>query len=323
MNLMLDTFVMPTLFFVSGYFTPSSLENKGGSTFLKGKLKRLMLPWLFGVLILIPLYKVIFLASRGLPQETWTTYFHFSNGIFSQSWLWFLPVLFSFNVAYFLISKVDVGVSSISFKHAVLLSFLVGVANSFCMDIFKGMGWTKTAFIDFQNERLLIYFLLFLLGALAFARKIFEEEPESKKLYTVASWTAWIPITGYISLLIYSLVKPDDFLLSAVTDKLLLRFSFNLSLLCLVYLAVESFRRHQDKQSPIRNELNENSYYVYVIHVIVMGGIALAMLGTTTPSFLKYLVLTVSTYVISNLVVSLYRRATAGLTHASSFSTAK
>ena len=118
-------------------------------------------------------------------------------------------------------------------------------------------------------------------------------------------------------MLIYSLVKPGDFLLSALTDKLLLRVCFNLSLLGLVYLMVETFRRYQDKQNPVRIELNGNSYYVYVVHVVIMGGIGLAMLDATIPSFLKYLALTVSTYLISNLVVSLYRRATTRPTHAS------
>jgi hypothetical protein len=46
---------------------------------VKGKFKRLMIPWVIAVLSLIPLYKVIFLYSRGLPQEHWATYFHITN----------------------------------------------------------------------------------------------------------------------------------------------------------------------------------------------------------------------------------------------------
>jgi len=39
-----------------------------------------------------------------------------------------------------------------------------------------------------------------------------------------------------------------------------------------------------------------------------MGGIALTMLNTAIPSLLKYLILTVSTYVASNLIVYFYRK---------------
>ena len=37
-GVVLDIFVMPTIFFVSGYLTPPSLERKTGWEFLKGKL---------------------------------------------------------------------------------------------------------------------------------------------------------------------------------------------------------------------------------------------------------------------------------------------
>jgi hypothetical protein len=64
-----------------------------------------------------------------------------------------------------------------------------------------------------------------------------------------------------------------------------------------------------NRQGKISKELNKNSYGVYIIHVIVMGAIALTMLNTSIPSLLKYLILTVSTYVACNLIISLYRKA--------------
>jgi glucan biosynthesis protein C len=69
------------------------------------------------------------------------------------------------------------------------------------------------------------------------------------------------------------------------------------------------FRRYLNRQGKISKELNKNSYGVYIIHVIVMGAIALTMLNTSIPSLLKYLILTVSTYVACNLIISLYRKA--------------
>ena len=67
-GIIFDVIVMSTIFFVSGYLTPISLETKTGWEFVKGKFKRLMIPWVIAVLTLIPLYKFIFLYSRGLPQ---------------------------------------------------------------------------------------------------------------------------------------------------------------------------------------------------------------------------------------------------------------
>jgi len=306
--LILNIFVIATIFFVSGFLTPLSIENKNGWAFLKSKFKRLMIPWIVAVLTLIPVYKIIFLYSRNLPQESWTTYFHW-NSIWSQNWLWFLPVLFLFDLLYLCLSRVHINTSLITFKRGVWLAFVVCVIYSFCMDFFNLHGWTKTVLIDFQNERLLIYFMVFLLGALCYKRKIFELEWKNKKLDIILHCTGWIPINLYIFLLIYSLVKPGDYLISEFVDILMLRLNFVLSLGYLLYVMVTTFKKYLNRKGNIWNELNKNSYGVYIIHVTVMGGIALAMLNTSIPSLLKFLILTVTTFAVSNLIVSIYRKA--------------
>ena len=308
LNLIIDLFVMSAIFFIAGYFTPLSIKNKKGWAFLKSKFKRLMIPWIIAVLTLIPLYKVIFLYSRNLPQESWTTYFHWSNGILSQNWLWFLPVLFLFDILYLFLSRLNINISKITLKGAIGGFFLIGLIYSFCMDIFNGQGWTKTIFIDFQNERLLIYFMIFLLGSLSYKLKTFESKGKSKKLYIILSCTTWIPVTLYISLLFNSLLNPGKYIISEIVDSLLIRFNFLLSLLCLLYVMINTFRFFLNKSGKISKEMNRNSYNVYIIHVIVIGGIALIMLDAAIPSLLKYLILTASTYAASNLIVYFYRK---------------
>ena len=93
--------------------------------------------------------------------------------------------------------------------------------------------------------------------------------------------------------------------------------TFYLSTLCMMYLLIESFWRYLDKAGTIWTELNKNSYYVYIIHVIVIGAIALPLLNLAIPPLLKYLILLVSSYLASNLIVSLYRRAAAAVKAAS------
>jgi fucose 4-O-acetylase-like acetyltransferase len=309
LNLIIDVFVMPTMFFISGFFAPLSMKKKKGWAFAKAKFTRLILPWVIGVLTLIPLYKVIFLFSRNLPQENWITYFHFSNGnISSQNWLWFLPLLFLFNILYLLFSKVKIRIPNISLKGAVFTIFLIGVIYSFCMDIFNVRGWTKTLLIDFQNERLLIYFMIFLLGSLCYKLKIFESKPTSKKLYILINCIVWVPLNLYLFIIIYSFIKPGNFIFSENVHTLLKWVSFHLSLLSLLYIMIATFRYYVNKQGKIWKELNKNSYNVYIIHVIVIGGIALTMLNTAIPSLLKNLILIVSTYVSSNLIIYFYRK---------------
>jgi len=306
-NLITDMFMMPTMFFISGYFAPLSLKTKQGWTFLISRFKRLMVPWIFAVLTLIPLYKVIFLYSRNLPQENLASYFHFNGEILiNQGWLWFLPVLFLFDLIYFLLSKINPAPLKFSLKGSILAIFLIGFIYSFCMSIFNNYGWTKTILLDFQNERILIYFMTFLLGSLCYKLNVFNNKATKKKLYYFICSTVWIPMNVYIVFLINLILNPGNYIFSKVADVFLVWFSFHLSLLSLMYIVINTFRYYLNRKGKILNRLNNYSYGVYIIHFIVMGGLAVILLKATMSSLAKYAILTVSTYAASNLIVFLY-----------------
>ncbi|KAA3646723.1 MAG: hypothetical protein DWQ07_10990 [Chloroflexi bacterium] len=305
-GIMFDTMVMPIMFFIAGYLVPASLDKKTGGQFLAGKFKRLIIPWVIAVFTLIPLYKVIFLYSRGLPQEHWTTYFHITspNG---QIWLWFLPVLFLFNLLYVALSALNIRMSKISFRWATLGVFLIGLVYSFSIGSLAGhRSWTITPLIDFENERLLLYFMVFLLGALALRQELFAEKPPDKRLYTIMNAVAWIPITAHIILRLIPFFVPGGF--SETSFFLALWWlSFYIALWCLMYLMIQSFRRYLDRTGRIWGELNKNSYGVYINHVIMIGVFGTLLLNLSLPALVKYPLLIVLTYVASNLLVSLYR----------------
>jgi surface polysaccharide O-acyltransferase-like enzyme len=313
-NIVVDIFVMPTMFFISGYLVPLSLSSKSKWEFLKTRFRRLMIPWIVAVLTLIPLYKVIFLYSRGLPQEHWTTYFHFTGGsiYISMNWLWFLPILFLFNVVYVLLSEANIRLPNISMNGAIAGTFLVSLASSFIIGgLVEFRSWTTTPLIDFENERLLMYFMVFLLGSLWYRQQAFAEKPQRKTLYIVANSVAWIPVTVHIFARLAPFLDPVGFSVTPLY-RLIWWLSFDVSLLTLMYVLIQSFWRYVDKPGRLWSELSQNSYGVYIIHVIVLGGLALLLLNLALPPSLKYVILVVSTIVVSNLIVSLYRRAVTG-----------
>ncbi len=305
-GIVFDIFIMPTMFFISGYLTPISLEKRNAWGFLKGKFRRLMVPWIVAVATLIPLYKVIFLYSRNLPQENWTTYFHFTNPN-SQNWLWFLPVLFVFNIIYMLLSKANISLANLSLKGAVFATFVVGFVYSFGIGSIVGFrSWTLTPLIDFENERLLMYFMCFLLGVLCFRRSVFAEIPKSKTLYIIVNSIAWIPVTAHIFARLWPFFYPEGFVITPMY-RLIWWLSFDLSLLCMMVLMIETFWRYFDKTGRVWGELNRNSYGVYIIHVIVIGVVGTLLLNMNLPALAKYPLLILSTYLGSNFIVSLYR----------------
>ena len=306
LNLIIDIFVMPTFFFISGYFARSSMQKNGGWQFLKAKFRRLILPWVIAVLTLIPFYKVIFLYSRGLPKENWTTYFHFSNGIWGMNWLWFLPALFLFDCLYLLLWKLNLPTGNLPLSLAAVGVFVLGFIYTTFASVFEWIGWTKTLLIDFQNERLLPYFLVFLLGSLCSRHKIFDTDKRNMKLYIAINATAWIPINIYVITLLNFLFQPGAYLISEGADLLLLWFGFHLSMLSLLYCAVTTFKYFFNRQGRLGSELSKLSYNVYIVHMAVMGPIALALLKTDIPGILKYPILALTTYAGSNLIVYTY-----------------
>ncbi|MBI9045485.1 MAG: acyltransferase family protein [Anaerolineaceae bacterium] len=302
-----DIFIMPAMFFIAGYLTPISLERKGAGGFVKSKLKRLMLPWLLAVLTLIPLYKVIFLYSRDLPQENWTTYFHFNNPN-SQNWLWFLPLLFVFNLIYLLLVKLNVRFDKFSIKWAVAGTFVISVTYSMVMGNWLGFrSWTLTPLLDFENEKILTYFMYFLVGVLAFRQNIFSELPKKKTLYTIANAVVWLPVTVHIFARIWPFFYPNpaEFEITPLF-RLIWWISFHSGAIGMVYLMVESFWRYVDRSGKLWGTLSHNSYGVYIIHVIMIGIFGTLLLNANLTALVKYPLLIISTYVGSNLLVSAY-----------------
>jgi fucose 4-O-acetylase-like acetyltransferase len=310
-GIIFDLFMMPTMFFIAGYLTPPSLDKKSGWGFVKGKFSRLMTPWLIAVFTLIPLYRVIFLYSRDLPQENWLNYFHF-NSPNSQNWLWFLPLLFLFNIIYLVVNKLGIKFPKISLVWMAAISFVLSLGFSYWIGSVAGFrSWTLTPILDFENERLLAHFLFYIAGIVCYRRNVFAELPKSKTMYIVASSVAWLPVTGHIFVRLWPFFVPGF----SITPlyQLLWFVSFHLSSLVMVYLMVESFRLYVTKSGKLWEVLNRNSYGVYIIHVIVIGVFGTLLLFTSLPAVVKWILLVITTYVGSNLIVSLYRSVRSSL----------
>jgi len=305
---MFDLFVMPTMFFISGYLTPPSLDKKTGWDFVKGKIKRLLVPWGVAVFTLIPLYRVIFLYSRGLPQENWLNYIHF-NSPNSQNWLWFLPLLFVFNLIYLAIEKSGIKFPKISMGWMAGISFVFSLVFSYVIGSLAGFrSWTLTPILDFENERLLAHFLFYIAGTMAYRKRLFDELPKKKTLYLVANSVSWLPVVVHIFARIWPFFSSDPVAFQITPlYRLIWWVSFHLSSLVMVYVLVESFRLYITKTGKLWDDLNHNSYGVYIIHVVVIGVFGTLLLFTSLPAVVKWILLVISAYVSSNLFVSAYR----------------
>ncbi len=113
---------------------------------------------------------------------------------------------------YLLLSKTKIRIPNISLKWAILGIFIIGLVYSFSIGGHIGFrSWTLTPLIDFENERLLLYFMTFLLGVLCFQQNMFAEKPKSKTLYNIVEYNSWIPVTLHIFARIWPFFYPEGF----------------------------------------------------------------------------------------------------------------
>lgn len=321
-RLYLDLFVMFSIFFISGYFVPSSANKQSPASYIGSKLKRIMLPWLIAVLSLIPAYKFIFLYSRGLPQEAWYTYFHWFErsgsdlSLFSnnpvQNWLWFLPVLFLFQIIYLVLHRTKALKINISLRTAVILVFAIGTIYGTAISTFGLSGWYNSALLHFQRERLLIYFLSFMLGTLCYKLKILDNPEKNIKWFIISNIVLTVSLGIYTLVALntfFNLIDPSRsyFFISEFIDRTIYFASGLLSMLSLLHVLIYSFRFGLNKTNKIVSELSRNSYSVYIIHVIVMGVVALTLIGFVLPAFLKFILLSIVTFVFSNMIIYTWR----------------
>lgn len=322
-GLYLDVFVMAVMFFISGYFVPVSAGSKSTWEFIRSKFKRIMLPWIVAVFTLIPIYKILFLYSRGLPQEEWFTYFHlfqrsgtdltfFANDP-SQHWLWFLPILFLFQILYLIMYRANLLSINISLRTAIIITFILGLVYSMGIAILGLRGWNYSPIFEFQRERLLIYFMFFLLGSLCYKLKVFDSKSGAKKYFILSNIILTVVIGIYTAVSInflLNMVYPERsyFFISERIDGLAYYGSVLLLMFSFLHILIHTFQSHFNKINKIMKQLNKNSYYVYIIHMIVLGIVAFAMINLSMSVWIKYILLATLTFLGSNFLVTLYER---------------
>jgi peptidoglycan/LPS O-acetylase OafA/YrhL len=219
-----------------------------------------------------------------------------------------------FQAAYLVLQRANVLSIKISLETAITLTFIVGVIYSMLISETGLKGWTHSPLLDFQNERLLVYFMSFLLGSLCNKLNVFESNKPNYKIYILSNVTLTIFLTifTFVALnLFYNLIEPgrNYFFISEFADRVIYYSSAILSMLCFLQILLHVFRFNLNKTNPVFSELGRNSYSVYIIHMIVLGIIALAMMQLPIHGGIKYVLLSVFTFLLTNMIIYSWRQA--------------
>jgi fucose 4-O-acetylase-like acetyltransferase len=290
-----QAYFMGFFFLLAGYFTPGSLERKGYARFLQDRFMRLGLPLLAFCLVLGPLTIAMVTASEG--RGFWSTFvWLWRHKEFVNGPMWFVQALLIFSLAYcawralfgpsltaqrvsrpvpgtgwWLLSALGVGAAALAIRQVVptgvnVIGLQLGYFSSYVFLFVVGIAAWRYDWLwqlKWENARPWIFVLpiawLTMPAAITLANAL--NGPGKSNFGGGLGWTAifyafWEPFVAW----------------GLIAAWLLL------------------FRRYMNRASGFWAWLNRRSYSVYVIHPVVLVGVALALGGFAAPALVKFAV---------------------------------
>ena len=312
-----NIFNMSLFFLIAGMSTSYSLNFRTGTEYLKERVKRLIIPLIFGILIVIPpivyFERLAWWSTTRYNSENFNGTFiefyphFFEIGNFNYDHLWFLAYLFIFSLValrLFLRWKKDEGkqkISSIAEKYGkgkkiFLLALPLILFNVSLRWIFPGIS---KLFID-DLANVLSYLTIFILGFLIVSDSRFENSIDrNKKVALILAI-----ITSFI-VIIFLGPGYDPF--GNPVGYAIYWTSFSFSGWCWLIAIYGYGKRLLTKKNSIISYLSKIALPMYIIHLTVIIIIAFYVLQWEASIAVKFLVIFSSSLFITILLCELIK----------------
>lgn len=291
-----QAYFMGFFFLLAGYFTPGALERKGYARFLADRFTRLGLPLLAFIFLFGPLTAAM--AAAGTGKSFWGTFpYLWNHFIIINGPLWFAQALLMFCLGYCLWRAVfGGGIASAtqmakpvpSYWKWLLAAVLVGAASLAIRQLVPA----GQNVIGLQLGYFAPYIFLFAAG-IAARRHDWLRQLTWKHVWpwVVTAAVAWplMPIAIVVAMRVFGPGKAN--------------FGGGLSWPAIFYAFWDPFvawgligawllvaRRWMNRPSRFWSWANRRAYAVYIIHPVVLVGMALLLHGWAAPALAKFVV---------------------------------
>ena len=312
-----NPFHMPLFFFLAGMSTSYSLNFRTGTKYLKERVKRIVIPLILGILIVIPpivyFERLAWWSPTRYNQENFEgTFFEFyphffEIGTFNYYHLWFIAYLFIFSLValrLFLRLKKDEGkekISSIAEKYGkgkkiFLFALPLIIINVSLRWIFP--GFSKLFIDDLAN--VLSYLTIFIFGFLIIGDIRFENSIErNKKLALVLAVVTSFFVIIFLGPGYDPFGNPIGY---AIYWTL---FSFNGW--CWLIAIFGYGKKFLTKQNSVISYVSEIALPMYIIHLTVIIAIGFYVLQWDAHWGVKFLVISISSVFLTILLCELIK----------------
>jgi glucans biosynthesis protein C len=318
-----DVYLMSLMFLLSGLFVWPSLARKKNWGFVRDRLLRLGLPFLFGVLVLVPIaeypaYRVT--AAEPNLADYWRQYL--ALPFWPNGQLWFLWQLLALNF-------VVVGVNWIApnalkalgrwsaavgrrpffyFAALIAVSILAYVPLALA---FSPWAWSDSGPLALQFSRPLLYAVYFLAGVGIGAGGI-DNGLVAAEGALARRWWLWLAaalITLFVWMGITSLTlnRTAPLAIEIASDA-----SFVVACAAGCSFLIAASLRFGLRRSRALASLSINAYSLYLVHYMFVVWLQYALLSVTLPATIKAPIVFVVTLIVSWIIILAVQRAPLG-----------
>ena len=296
-----DDFFMSLMFFVSGLFVWSSLQRKGNASFVRDRLRRLGIPFLFAAAIVAPLaYYPSYLLTTGAHSMAGYIHDWLSFGDWPTGPAWFIWLLLAFDLACVALFAVApsfgemLGRLALKAREHPARFFLLLVGASAAayipmVNIFGAMNWTSVGPFQFQTARLLHYAVYFLagigVGAYGIERGLLA--PDGILARHWMRWTIAMLIAFAVSVVFFLIAITKGATMSPILSNTVGGALFAVTCGAISFSFMALFVRFATRRVWIFDSLSDNEYGMYLIHYMFVSWLQLAILSAPLPAVAK------------------------------------
>ncbi len=297
--IILDTFMMPLMFFIAGFVLLFQLKKVSVSTYIFKRLKRLGVPWICCTLLFSPYLSFLIAHETGndIPYISMVTHYFWTD-YYSQGPYWFLGILLSFTLLVLLVRRIfdnRFSLENVSAGTIWFMVFIMSFAGYSIGSYFTGADeWLNPLYIwSFQPSRIVTYFSFFIAGYLLSLK-------EWKFSIHSAGWaiTALVTAAGFVVMKgrVEETQSPASFLI--------LGFFYAGLTLSLSLFFLGFFKTVFNKSSSILTFITRHSFTVYLVHLPIEAWIADRILAVPAGICLRWFLL-LTVVLVSSTAVSM------------------
>jgi hypothetical protein len=305
-------FVMELFFAIAGFMFAMELSSKTISKIVLAKLKKIVLPLIVGLIILIPFVITLFelpknnlnsILSYNLVLDSYASAWNFCiDNFFPTAHLWFLYYLIYYYIAAYLIKNILIKLSYFSLNKLLLIFVLI---SSLCMMNMQRYVIETPLSLSPDFFSMIHYFLFFLIGFIIYSNKKYISELNMQfnlylKLGIIFALFAILPQ------LLFSVLKfSGSFFFSFISSFITCSASY------LFVLSIWSYFKHNEfKQTKAIRYLTDSSYWVYLINMPIVAVFQLLLLTIDIPIIFKFLISFSGAFIISIISYECFVRYT-------------